>query len=452
MKNFIYLLACTTLLLGLPLATFAQDSLEVQENLEAQAPPEIQEAKVSSVGPEKPKVDDSYKPLVLKLSEDGDKYVRFVLWHQHWVQTNNLAIQDATLQLTHSIRRSRVMAYAQMSPRFLILTHFGLNNLTPANITSLGNDGDAAQFFLHEAWAEYKVSNNDALYLGGGLHYWRGLTRFASHGTTNFMTLDQPRPFIHWHSSAVTDQFNRHLGIYAKGEFKGFDYRLAMNNPGRNGLQQHYGDEDTGLSYNGFAHSDKEGHPTGNTLFEGYFRYNFWDKESTTIPNTTGTYLGEKRVLAVGTGFFAHPNGMYNAGNGTHEDVFHYALDAYLDTPLSEGDCLNAYAAVMKFDYGKNFVGRWAGTGTAFYGQLGYKPPRSRFMPYLALQSANYEGLNENIQVLDIGLNYFINGHNAKLTLEYHSVFNDAREGGGDPVTGAPRDLKIIRLQAQVFL
>lgn len=452
MKHLIRLFAVSTFFLGLSLAAFAQ---EAQLSREAQ---KIQETQKAPVNPkagenqEKSEVEHSYQPLVLKLSEDGKKYARFLVWHQHWLQTNNLADEGAALRLTNSIRRSRMMVYAQVSPRFLILTHFGLNNLTPTNITSLGNDGDAAQFFLLEAWVEYKITNNDALFLGGGLHYWRGLTRFASHGTSTFMTLDQPRPFIHWHSSAVTDQFNRHLGIYAKGQIKGFDYRLAMNNPGRNGLQQHYGDQDVGLAYNGFEYPDKNGNPTGNTLIEGYFRYNFWDKESTLIPNATGTYMGRKKVLAVGLGFFAHPNGMYNHTYGEHGNILHYAADAYLDMPLLQDDCLNAYAALMKFDYGRDFVSRWVGTGMVFYGQLGYKPPRSRFMPYVALQSAGYEGLNEDIQVLDFGLNYFLNGHNAKFTLEYHSVLNDARESGTDPATGAPLDLSIIRLQAQVAL
>ena len=143
---------------------------------------------------------------------------------------------------------------------------------------------------------------------------------------------------------------------------------------------------------------------------------------------------------------------MYNHTYGEHGNILHYAADAYLDMPLLQDDCLNAYAALMKFDYGRDFVSRWVGTGMVFYGQLGYKPPRSRFMPYVALQSAGYEGLNEDIQVLDFGLNYFLNGHNAKFTLEYHSVLNDARESGTDPAIGTPLDLSIIRLQAQVAL
>jgi hypothetical protein len=403
---------------------------------------------------EKKEADHSYKPLKLNLNEDGSKYVRFIIWHQQWAVTNNLAVDNNDLQVTHLARRSRFLAYAQISPRFLILTHFGLNNLTPDNLTSLGNNGNAPQLFLHDAWTEFKVSNNKALYIGGGLHYWKGLTRLANQSTLNFMTLDNTRPFIHWHSLAVTDQFARHLGVYAKGELGKFDYRLAVNNPGRNGLQGNRatmaGDS---LVYNGFAVS-KDDSPVGNTIIEGYFRYNFWDKESTKLPYAVGSYLGKKKVFAIGAGFFAHPDGMFNYTSGEHENVSHFAVDAFLDMPLAGNDCLNAYASFMNFNYGENYVSRWAGTGTVVYGQVGYKLPNTKFMPYLAFQSGNYDGFADNTSAVDIGINYFINGHFAKLTLEYHTISSDVREGGyinNDPAQGI-QDVRQIRLQAHIFL
>jgi len=183
---------------------------------------------------EKPKVDHSYKPLTLKLNDTGSKYIRFIMWHQIWLTTNNLDADNSKLQLTPSMRRSRFLAFAQISPRFLILTHFGLNSLSPNNLTSLGSNGDAPQIFLHDAWGELKL--NKSLYIGGGLHYWKGLTRISNQSTLNFMTLDQSRPFIGWHSLGVTDQFARHLGIYAKGAIGKFDYRIALNSPLRNNI------------------------------------------------------------------------------------------------------------------------------------------------------------------------------------------------------------------------
>ncbi|MEZ4980680.1 MAG: hypothetical protein R2769_03660 [Saprospiraceae bacterium] len=108
------------------------------------------------------------------------------------------------------------------------------------------------------------------------------------------------------------------------------------------------------LPHTGAASVDQNGDPTGNTIVEGYFRYNFWDKESTKLPYQVGSYLGGKKVLGLGAGFFAHPNGMYNEESAEHENVTHFAVDAFLDMPVKGGDCLNAYAAFMAFNYGEN--------------------------------------------------------------------------------------------------
>ena len=218
----------------------------------------------SLFGQEKKEEDHSYKPLTLKLNEDGSKYVRFILWHQIWLETSNLSAEDSKLQLTPSIRRSRVLAFAQISPRFLILTHFGLNGLTPNNLTSLGSNGDSPQMFLHDAWAELKLS--DGLYIGGGLHYWKGMTRLANQSTLNFMTLDQSRPFVSWHSLGISDQFARHLGVYAKGAFGKFDYRLAFNAPGRSplGAGIDFSTKGSDLTYTGVSTPNKDGDPVGS--------------------------------------------------------------------------------------------------------------------------------------------------------------------------------------------
>ncbi len=397
---------------------------------------------------ETPQIDHSYKPLKLNLSEDGSKYVRFIIWHQQWLTTNNLTTPDGgeapKLQLTSSVRRSRMLAFAQVSPRFLILTHFGLNGLSPGNLTSLGSNGNAPQLFLHDAWVEFMVNKN--LYIGSGLHYWKGLTRLANQSTLNFMTLDQSRPFVHWHSLGITDQFARHFGVYAKGSINKFDYRIAFNNPGRNGIAGNFnGQTDPALTYTGANNPDKSGEATGNTVLEGYFRYQLKDKESTKLPYAVGTYLGKKDVLAIGAGFFAHSNGIFNSVTGDHESVSHFAADIFLDKPIKGGGCLNAYASFMSFNYGEDYIARWAGTGTVLYGHLGLLIPGSKIMPYVSYQSGNYDALSDATNALNIGANYFVNGHHAKLTLEYHHIGNDPREGGA-------LDVNQIRMQAHIFL
>ena len=401
---------------------------------------------------EKAEEDHSYKPLTLKLSEDGKKYARFIMWHQIWVTSNNLS-DDSKFSLSTSIRRSRFLAFAQVSPKFLILTHWGLNSLNSGNLTSLGNNGDGPQLFLHGAWAELQL--NKSLYVGGGLHYWKGLTRLSNQSTLNFMTLDQSRPFVAWHSLGVTDQFARHLGVYAKGEIGKFDYRLAVNTPLKSNISKDYGFMDSGLAYTGVSNNDKDGNPTGNMVLEGYFRYNFWDKESTKLPYQVGTYLGAKKVFGIGAGFFAHPNGMYNFENQEHSSVFHMAVDAFLDMPVGTDGALNAYVAYMNFNYGENYVGRWAGTGSVIYAQAGYYIKPAKIMPYVGYNMGNFDGFDEPVSALNAGLNYFISGHNAKVTLEYHSIMKDPREvlidmDAGETQADAMKSQ--FRLQLHVFL
>lgn len=405
---------------------------------------------------EEPKEDHSYKPLTLKLNDSGSKYVRFIMWHQLWVTSNNLSAENSSTQFSTSIRRSRFLAYSQISPKFLILTHFGLNGLTSGNLTSLGNNGDSAQLFLHGAWAELQLTKS--IYVGSGLHYWKGLTRLANQSTLNFMTLDQSRPFNAWHSLGITDQFARHLGVYLKGASGKFEYRFAWNTAGRNPLGggidfssnfTQDGLPASNLTYTGASTATSDGGRTGNSIYEGYVKYNIFDNEGTKLPYYVGTYLGTKKVLAIGAGFFLHPNGVFDNSRNTHEGVSHFAVDAFLDVPTQAGG-INAYAAIQNFNYGENYISRWGGTGTALYGQFGYYLKSAKIMPYIGYSNSNYEAADDAITALNIGVNYYINGHFCKLTAEYHRITNDFREGA--ITLGGLDNITQLRFQFHVFL
>ena len=87
------------------------------------------------------KEDESYAPLTVKINESGTKYIRFITWLQMWGETNNIS-GDTDLSINPRVRRSRLLAYAQISPRFLILTHFGLNDLNANGLTATGVQGN----------------------------------------------------------------------------------------------------------------------------------------------------------------------------------------------------------------------------------------------------------------------------------------------------------------------
>lgn len=408
-----------------------------------------------------PRTDNKYKPLTLKLSKDGKKYIRFLLWGQFWLTGNKNA--DGNFQVNPMLRRARFLTYAQISPRFLILMHFGVNGLTPKNMDPVGNRSNGPQLFVHALWMEYAVVQK-YLYIGGGLHYWNGISRITSQSTLGFMTLDNYRRA--WATLGLSDQYARHLGIYAKGMAGGFAYRVSVNSPIINSLDvsripfaERQSNWD-GVLYTG-RYMYENYKDTYKDLkraawsYQGYFEYQIFDKESNKLPYRAGTYLGKKKVLNVGAGFFAHPNGtvMYNSADRTvdQNNVFIYAVDVFYDTPLGTGG-LTAYGAYYNFDYGPDYTyGLTYGTGNSFLLQAGYLFPhfsdKVSLQFYTAFNTAKFKGYDQSGNALRTGLNLFLNGQHAKVTLEYGSTQNMYNS-----TSSKPGRENTLTLQTQIFL
>ena len=405
--------------------------------------------------------DRSYKPLTLSLNDEGNKYIRFITWHQIWAEDGNLNNDTDPQGFSMRLRRSRMLTYAQISSRFLILTHFGLNTLTGANADPIGNTAsnrptlNAPQIFMHGAWTEFRVLGGDELFIGAGLHYWNGLSRFTSASTLNFMTLDNYRQA--WASLGLSDQFARHLGVYAKGKLGKLRYTMAVNEPIVNGLGASASPSVGTVSYSGRAVANagttNAVAPTdAGLILAGYFDYQFFDQESNKLPYRVGSYLGKKTVFNVGAGFFSHAQGTITSddtGILTSNNVGHFALDVFYDAPLGKG-AVNAYAAYYNFNYGDNFnLGTTYGTGSSFYTQLGYLLPEfttaGRLMPYVTFSNQNFEAFQEAGNNVNLGVNWFINGHNAKITLQYQSSLSNYSGPQPDRVNGAV-------LQTHIFL
>ena len=402
------------------------------------------------------KDDEAIQPIKIDLNDDGSQYIRFIMWQQIWLTTNNLAADQGQLQLSTSIRRSRYIAYAQLTDKFLVLTHFGLNGLNTNNIIANSTNGKAAQFYLHAAWGEMKL--NEYLYIGAGLHYWRGLTRVSSLSSTKSLTLDQSKPYLAWHSMNITDQSARHLGLYMKGDVGKLQYRFALNSPAKANLENgkdygssfyHESEPLSQLTYTGVSVKDKNGLQKGNQILEGYVKWDFWEKESSKLPSRPGSYLGQKSILSVGAGFFIHPNGMYDNLLKIHRGVTHFALDAYLDIPTHLG-AFHTYIALYDFNYGPAYIGRWAGTGKAVYGEAGVFLKEAKMMPYVSFSHSDFDGAVDVISSFDLGVNYYLKGQHAKLTIEYHNIGKDFREGELTP--GGLEHLTQLRMQFQIYL
>jgi len=438
--------------------------------------------------------DHDYKPLTILLNESGSKYIRFITWHQFWVTAtqNNPGTRNVTGELIDgtgdrsgwsanaALRRSRFLAVAQVSPRFLILSHWGINNQSFINgatgsngsnpATDPSNQGKKPIFFLHDAWTEYRVVP-EKLFIGVGLHYWNGISRLSSQSTLNFMPLDAP--IFNWTNIEATDQFARQFGIYAKGYLGRLDYRIAYNKPFVNGLAPER------VATNGVAVNVLN----ENAAFMGYFSYNFKDKESNALPFYVGTYLGAKNVFNVGVGFYNHKNASLSrtATDSTYHNHFAFGADLFIDKPLdkAKGTAISFLATYYYINYGQNYIrnigilnehtnpvpvtGSFAGagnaqptigTGSIGYAQLGYLLPKLKdgtaLMPYVTGTYKDFDRLAESSFQWSVGLNYLINKHHAKLTLDYATRPVYATNGTPDIVRVANRGQ--FTLQSVIFL
>lgn len=414
--------------------------------------------------------------LKVPLDESGEKYFRLLTWHQVWLRYNDNNSGSTRLEQSQSatsdvgLRRSRFLMYAQLNERFLILTHFGINNQNAISGGYLGLDGKKPQLYMHDAWVEYTVFKRH-LSIGTGLHYWNGLSRMTSASTLNFMTMDAP--ILNWATIEAIDQFARKLGVYAKGKVGKLAYQVSLNDPFKTNNNQDI--LDNRALYSPF---------NVGKVSAGYFQYEFAEEESQKLPYRVGSYLGTKKVFNLGAGFLHNADAMWSrdaaSGDTLSHDLLLLAVDAFVDWPLAEGRA-GAITACLTYywnDFGPNNFRNigllnpadgstlansslrgnafpTVGTGQSFYGQVGYMLPKKRpdlvWQPYASLIYSRLEGLSNAagdlvpVSVLDLGLNCYLAGHHSKLTLNYRHRpdFNDIE---------AIRYRPELTLQAMVYL
>lgn len=398
----------------------------------------------------------TFKPLKFNITEDGSQWVRFILWNQVQLNSNNLSGDD-NFNVKPNIRRSRLLVLSQVTDKIFTYIHMGVNNVNSGRLGQI-DGSDPTQLFLHDAAIDYKFS--EALSVGGGLHYWNGLARLSSWAGLTSLTYDIPNPLVFVPGIGGTDQFARHVGIYAKGKLGKFEYRVAVNDPSLTGFRE----TPTNVSENNSVYGAWNFHDKGRTILEGNLKYNFIGSESNLLPYVVGTYLGKKKTLSASVGFFNHANSTFSLINDANPiletddaaaiasktntgNTNHFSFDVNYDTPLgSNGGALTAYGAYINYDYGENGGGPAGATGNALYAHLGYLIPKTKMQPYIAYQNRDWDdttvlGSQRGGTTTNLGLNYYISGHNLKLTLEYVKSNFDV---------GA--DNSQLRFQAHIFL
>lgn len=389
------------------------------------------------------------KELKLFLNEEKTRYIKGTGLGQIWVRYTDFnpgstvfgTPQDQAFDV--GLRRVRYQVMGQITDHVFIYTQFGINSFGSLS-------GRKPGLFLHDVTAEYAVIKQK-LTLGAGLHGWNGTVRYSSSSVGTILAMDLP--FIEEATNDITDQFVRKLGVYAKGQLGGLDYRFSVSNPFP---------VQTALSPVPSLPEGVTNQAYYSTLapavnYQGYVMWQFWEKESNQIPYMTGSYLGKKKVFNVGGGFSSQDHAMEyretSQGPKIERASRQFGLDVFYDAPIDseKGTALTAYAAYIKYDFGPNYLRNGGainpangvnaqgtfngpgnnfpliGTGKVYYTQFGYLMKKDllgkqgTLQPYAQLIVSDYERVANPFAVYDLGINWLQMGNRSKLSLDYQS-------------------------------
>lgn len=414
--------------------------------------------------------------LKIYLNDDSTRYVKATGLAQIWLRYNDnnpgSAIYGTPEKGTFDVglRRVRYQTMAQVTKNVFFYSQFGINSLNSLSARKTG-------LFFHDVTAEYNVHNN-YLVLGGGLSGWNGTSRFSSSSVASILALDLP--VVQETTNDVTDQFVRKMGVYAKGKIGGFDYRVSASNPYpvQNALTAVDALPATGTDRAYFS-------PKAPQInYQGYFMWQFLDKESNQVPYMTGSYLGKKRVFNIGAGFSRQKDAMWyrdTGGDTISKPLQELGVDVFYDSYLDKEkqNAITAYASFLNYDFGPNYIRNAGamntansisgtssfngagnaypliGTGQVVYTQVAYLfrknllKKQGTLQPYVSGIYANYQKLKDPMMVYDIGVNWIMAGQNSKLSLDYQSrpIFNTAANGDITETKSARRGQIVLQYQ-----
>jgi len=383
--------------------------------------------------------------FVKYLNEDKSHYIKFNGYAQIWARYTDMnpgsKIDESKVNNTAdlSLRRLRLKMTVMPMDNFLFFIQAGTTNLT-----NLSNSENA--FELLDAYGEYRP--NKSINVGFGRSNWKGLTRFAS-GPSSTLLYDVPLLAIG--NVNKTDLTLRNYNIYVKGQLGKLDYRVIVAKP--------FIPAPSAPLQNISVFNNLAVKPN----ISGYLKWEFFEKESNATSTSAGSYLGKKKVLAVGIGAEYQKDALWNLSNQDTvlNSMSMFSADVFYDTPVNKakGTAFNIYAGVFRHNYGPNYTRLFGvnnmangvdaktasfngsgnsypvvGTGNSFILQTGYTLPYfnqqkkdSRLMPAVAIQYSKFDRLADPMFTYDLGLSWLMKDHASKLVFNAQSrpIYNN---------------------------
>ena len=238
---------------------------------------------------------------------------------------------------------------------------------------------------------------------------------------------------------------------YSGGFFQNsFDFPIIAS---RYTFQDRIGRDD-GISAHGYVLDDKllyhfgifegtDALPNGDDALLYAFRlaYNFWEPDSGGgTYYTSGTYYGDKDILTIGFALNIQEDAF--GTNANPEDNVTFNIDLLMEKALSNDGVVTVEAAYYDYDRpGSGFTpgAPIDGDGEAYIIYGGYLFPQEigwgKLQPHL-----RYQDFDDQLSQFDIGVNYVIKGHSARISLVYSNI---------DPEVGSSTSQILIGTQIQ---
>ena len=443
----------------------------------------------------------NHSGLMLYVGKDSQTVFRPILVNQFWTKVTHNNPGTATLSgrgadewsTTMGVRRVRVLLLAELGPRVQAFSQIGINNQTFATgggsgTGGLGGYGQAKkpQVFVHDAWAQYRAVYKapdaegfpTSVYLGAGLHYYHGLSRLSQAGIPSQLLLDFP--IFNFPDIERGSQFARQFGVYAKGDLRRLHYRVAVNQPFITDGGTGAGLTDVAIDY-----------PTNSLATSAYVEWRFGDWEGHTLPFRPMTYIGGKRILNVGAGYYLQANATASydlsvqTGDPFVSELHHkrsVAVDVFTEQPVGDREAaVTGYLAFYDYDFGPDYYRSFGllntapsapapdftgsrvvdgfgnaeplmGSGNILHLQLGYLLPRARtvrnvrYQVFGALSRKSLDFLDVPATKFDLGGNVFLRGHAAKLSVQLGLRPQVFATGGGFEARGHRGEL-VVQMQ-----
>jgi len=273
------------------------------------------------------------------------------------------------------IRRIRLLVGGQVAPKVTFFFETDAPNLG----RRLANGKNIEpSLIVQDALATFRPS--DAFMLDAGLMFIP-FSRNSVQSAASLLPIDYGA-FTFTASAPTQSTTGRDTGFQARGYLmrKHLEYRAGAFQGARDNV-----------SSNAFRYA-------------GRVQYNVFDVEDGYL--YTGTYLGKKKMLAVGGGF------------DTQKDYHAWDADVFFDRPLGHAGALTAQFDYNRFD-GQTFLTTVPKQNDVLV-EAGYYVTALKLMPYV--QFANRDVTDTSTgddKRVSVGLNYWLAGHNANIKGAY---------------------------------